>query len=178
MIYAYKDHKPKIPKSVFVAPNATVIGDVEIGEDSSIWFNVLIRGDVNRIRIGAQTNIQDGSILHVTLDEWPLHVGDGVTVGHGAILHGCTIGDHCLIGMGARVLDGAHIGANCLVAAGSLVREGVKVPENSLVAGVPAIVKRSLSQKEIEQIACSSERYVRYKKSYMEGDARPVGGSE
>lgn len=169
MIYTYKNSTPKIPDSVFIAPNSTVIGDVEIGEDASVWFNTVIRGDVNEIRIGERTNIQDGSVLHVTLQEWPLNIGSNVTIGHGAILHGCSIEDYCLIGIGAKVLDGSRIGKFSLVAAGSLVLEGDKVPSNSLVAGVPAIVKRTLSGEEIEKIKRSADRYVGYKNSYLSG---------
>ncbi len=167
MIYTYKNFTPKVSTSVFVAPNAAVIGDVEIGEDSSVWFNSVIRGDVHRIRVGERTNIQDGSVLHVTYQKWALEIGDNVTVGHGAILHGCTISSSCLIGMGARVLDGARVGEFSLVAAGSLVLQGDKVPNNSLVAGVPAIVKRTLTAEEIEQLKASAERYVKYKNSYL-----------
>ncbi len=170
MIYTYKDIAPKLPKSVFVAPNAAIIGDVEIGEDSSVWFNSVIRGDVHQIRIGERANIQDGSVLHVTYQKWALEIGNNVTVGHGAILHGCTINSNCLISMGARVLDGAQVGEFSLVAAGSLVLQGYKVPSNSLVAGVPAIVKRTLTQEEIEQIKASAERYVKYKDGYLRGE--------
>ena len=174
MIYTYKNATPKFPKSVFVAPNAAVIGDVEIGEDSSVWFNSVIRGDVHQIRIGEKTNIQDGSILHVTYQKWALEIGDNVTVGHGAILHGCTISSNCLIGMGARVLDGARVGEFSLVAAGSLVLQGDKVPSNSLVAGVPAIVKRTLTPEEVAQIKASAERYVNYKNSYLGEEFEPI----
>ncbi|MFQ5708962.1 MAG: gamma carbonic anhydrase family protein [bacterium] len=174
MKYSYKGKIPQIHDSVFLAPNATIVGEVEIGADSSLWFNVVARADVNYIRIGEKTNIQDGSILHVTFEEWPLHIGNSVTVGHGAILHGCTVADYCLIGMGSRILDGAHIGSNCLVAAGSLVRENEKVPSNSLVAGVPAIVKRSLTSEEIERIKLSAERYVGYKNQYLQGGFKGV----
>ena len=174
MIYTYKNANPKLPKSVFVAPNAAVIGDVEIGEDSSVWFNSVIRGDVHQIRIGERTNIQDGSVLHVTYQKWALEIGDNVTVGHGAILHGCTISSNCLIGMGARVLDGARVGEFSLVAAGSLVLQGDKVPSNSLVAGVPAIVKRTVTAAEVEQIKVSAERYVKYKDSYLNGEFKLI----
>jgi len=167
MLYRYQSEAPKFSDSTFIAPNATIIGNVELAEDVSIWFNTVVRGDVNTISIGARTNIQDGSVLHVTFEEWPLKIGSNVTVGHGAILHGCTIEDHCLIGMGARVLDGAKIGQYCLVAAGSLVREGERVPPNSLVAGVPAIVKRSLTEDEIAKIKRSAKRYVGYKNQYL-----------
>lgn len=163
----YINITPQIPESVFVAPNATIIGDVEIGDDSSIWFNVVVRGDVHQIRIGDRTNIQDGSILHVTYKKWPLNIGNNVTVGHGAILHGCMCEDYCLIGMGARVLDGAHIGKFSLVAAGSLVREGQKIPEKSLAAGAPAVVKRTLTEDEIQGIKQNAERYVGYKQHYL-----------
>lgn len=168
MILPYKNITPKIPESVFVAPNATVIGDVEIGEDSSIWFNTVIRGDVHKIRIGARTNIQDGCVLHVTYQKYSLTLGNEVTVGHGAILHGCVIEEQCLIGMGARVLDGARIGKFSLVAAGSLVREGQEIPPQTLVAGVPAVAKRTLSEKEVETILQSAQRYVEYKNTYLE----------
>ena len=174
MIDTYKNSTPKLPTSVFVAPNAAVIGDVEIGEDSSVWFNSVIRGDVHQIRLGARTNIQDGSLLHVTYQKWALEIGDNVTVGHGAILHGCTISSSCLIGMGARVLDGARVGEFSLVAAGSLVLQGDKVPSNSLVAGVPAIVKRTLTPEEVAQIKASAERYVNYKNSYLGGEFEPI----
>jgi len=168
MILSYKNISPKIPESVFVASNATVIGDVEFSEDSSVWFNTVIRGDVHRIRIGARTNIQDGCVLHVTYQKYSLTLGNEVTVGHGAILHGCVIEDQCLIGMGARVLDGARIGKFSLVAAGSLVREGQEIPPQTLVAGVPAVPKRTLSEQEVQTILQSAKRYVEYKNTYLE----------
>lgn len=174
MKYSYKNISPEIPESVFIAPNAIVIGDVVMGEDSSIWFQTVVRGDVNKIRIGARTNIQDGSVLHVTYNKWNLTIGNDVTVGHGSILHSCTIEDSCLIGMGARVLDGAHIGEFSLVAAGSLVREGDKVPRNSLAAGVPAVVKRSLTEEEIDRIKHSAQRYVEYKNVYLKKEFKPI----
>lgn len=168
MILPYKNNSPKIPESVFVAPNATIIGDVEIGEDSSVWFNTVIRGDVHKIRIGTRTNIQDGCVLHVTYQKYSLTLGHEVTVGHGAILHGCVIEDQCLIGMGARVLDGARIGKFSLVAAGSLVREGQEIPPQTLVAGVPAVAKRTLSEQEVQTILQSAQRYVEYKNTYLD----------
>ncbi len=171
MIYAYQGKAPRLHESVFLAPGASVIGDVEVGEDASIWFGAIVRGDVNSITIGSRTNIQDGSILHVTNGKWPLHIGSNVTVGHGAILHGCVVQDNCLIGMGARVLDGARIGAFALVAAGSLVLEGEKIPGYSLVAGAPAVVTRSLTAEEIGQIKRSAENYVGYKKTYQDGES-------
>ena len=167
MIIDYQGISPKIPDSVFIAPDATIIGNVEVGEDSSIWFHTVVRGDVNYIRIGRRTNIQDGCVVHVTVDTWPTFIGDGVTIGHGAIVHGCRIEDFCLIGMGARVLDGARIGRYSIVAAGSVVREGTEVPERMLVAGVPAVPKRRLSDEELAELEASAERYVEYKRTYL-----------
>lgn len=168
MILPYKGITPRIHPSVFVAEGAQIIGDVEIGADSSVWFNSVIRGDVHFIRIGERTNIQDNCVLHVTHDTYPLVIGSDVTVGHGAILHACTISDRCLIGMGAKVLDDATVGPYAFVAAGSLVLEHFKVPEGALVAGVPARVKRMLTDEEREQIVRSAQNYVRYVKTYRE----------
>lgn len=167
MLLPYKDIHPHLGENVFIAPNATIIGDVQLGEDCSVWFNTVIRGDVNYIRIGSRTNIQDLCMCHVTLDKWPLIIGEGVTVGHSAVLHGCVIKDYSLIGMGARVLDGAQVGPRALVAAGAVVREGFIVPENTLVAGNPAVVKRELRDNEIENLIASAQRYVRYKNTYL-----------
>ncbi|MDZ7343864.1 MAG: gamma carbonic anhydrase family protein [candidate division KSB1 bacterium] len=167
MILAYKSHVPRIAPGVFIAPNATVIGDVEIGNDASIWFNTVVRGDVNSIRIGSKTNIQDLCMCHVTLNKWPLRIGEGVTIGHGVVVHGCVINDYCLIGMGARILDGAQVGPYALVAAGAVVREGFVVPAYSLAAGVPAEVKRRLTDEEIENLTASAERYIGYKNFYL-----------
>jgi carbonic anhydrase/acetyltransferase-like protein (isoleucine patch superfamily) len=166
MIHPYQGITPRLDASVFVAPGAQIVGDVEIGKDSSVWFNTVIRGDVHVIRIGSRTNIQDGCVLHVTAGVFPLTIGNSVTVGHGAILHGCTIEDGCLVGMGATVLDNAVIGARSLVAAGSLVRENFRVPPGSLVAGVPATVKRPLTEAEQQGLAEGAENYVRYVRTY------------
>jgi len=167
MIHSYNNISPKIAQGVFIAPNATIIGDVEIGEESSVWFNTVIRGDVNYIRIGNRTNIQDLTMCHVTLNKWPLIIGNGVTIGHSAVVHGCVIHDFCLIGMGARVLDGAEIGHHSLIAAGALVREGEKIPEYSLVAGLPGQVKRKLTEAEIKNLEDSASRYVNYSRTYI-----------
>ncbi len=167
MILPYKDISPTLGKNIFIAPNATIIGDVHLGDECSVWFNAVIRGDVNYIRIGPRTTIQDLCMCHVTLEQWPLIVGEGVTVGHSAVLHGCVIKDYCLIGMGARILDGAQVGPRAVVAAGSVVREGFIVPENTLVAGNPATVKRPLREHEIENIMTSAQRYVRYQNTYL-----------
>ena len=168
MIHTYKGKTPKLDPSVFVAPGAHIVGDVVIGKDSSVWFNTVIRGDVHWIKIGSRTNIQDGCILHVTSGVWPLAIGSNVTVGHGAILHGCRIDDGCLVGMGATILDNATIGARSLVAAGSLVRENFQVPPGSLVAGVPATVKRPLTEAEQQGLAEGAENYVRYVATYRQ----------
>ncbi len=167
MIHPHHNVPPRFGEKVFVAPNAVIIGDVVLGTDVSIWFGVVIRGDVNFIRIGDRTNIQDGVICHVTANKWPLQIGNSVTVGHGAILHGCTIRDFCLIGMGATILDGAEVGPYSLVAAGSLVREGQKIPPSTLAAGVPAVVKRILRPEEREFIKASADRYIQYKNEYL-----------
>jgi carbonic anhydrase/acetyltransferase-like protein (isoleucine patch superfamily) len=168
MIIPYRGVKPKVHPSVFIAEGAQIIGDVEIGADSSVWFNTVIRGDVHYIRIGERTNIQDNCVLHVTHDTYPLVIGSDVTVGHGAILHAATIKDRCLIGMGAKVLDDATVGPYAFVAAGSLVLEHFEVPEGALVAGVPARVKRMLSDDERQQIVQSAQNYVGYVKTYRE----------
>ena len=165
-IIPYKGRIPKLHASVFVADGAKIIGDVEIGEDSGIWFNAVIRGDVNYIHIGPRTNIQDNSVLHVTSKTAPLNIGSDVTIGHSAVLHGCTIDDYCLIGMGAIVLDRAHIHRNSMVAAGAIVLEGFDVPEGMLVAGVPAKVKRELTEEEKQFIHQSAENYVGYVQAY------------
>jgi carbonic anhydrase/acetyltransferase-like protein (isoleucine patch superfamily) len=165
-ILPYRGKFPEIDESVFIAEGAVVIGDVVIGRDSNIWFNAVIRGDVNYIRIGERTNIQDGCILHVTTEKYPLIVGNDVTVGHGAILHGAIIRDKCLIGMGAVVLDRAEVQSYSLVAAGSLVRQGFVVPEGTLVAGVPAKVVRELTEEEKKAIEESAIHYVELSREY------------
>jgi carbonic anhydrase/acetyltransferase-like protein (isoleucine patch superfamily) len=167
MIFRYKQYSPATGSGTFIAPGADVIGNVTIGSDSSIWFNVTVRGDVHFIRIGSRTNIQDNSILHVTNGLFPLTIGDGVTIAHGVILHGCTIGDNTLIGMGTTILDNAGIGGDSIVAAGSLVREGKRFPAGVLIAGSPAGVKRALTQAEIEKNRQYAENYVHYKNEYL-----------
>lgn len=167
-LFPYKNLFPKIHKTVFLAPGVKIIGDVEIGEQVNIWFNSVIRGDVNYIKIGHHTNIQDCSMLHVTNGEFPLNIGNNVTVGHSVNLHGCTINDLCLIGIGATILDGAVIEENSIVAAGSVVRPGFVVPSATLVGGVPAEIIRDLSDEEIEDFPKSAERYVKYAKIMSE----------
>lgn len=168
MILDYKGISPQLDASVFLAPGACVIGDVQIGENSSLWFNVVVRGDVNFIRIGRRSNIQDGSVVHVTRDTHPTVIGDDVTVGHNVTLHGCTVHDGSLVGIGATILDGAVIGASSLVAAGSVVAPGTQIPPRSLVMGQPGLVKRTLSEDECKNIHTFAERYVQYQNDYRE----------
>src|SRR3972149_8406882 len=144
MILPYNGQRPQLASGVYIAESADLIGDVAIGRDSSVWFRVVIRGDVNWIRIGARTNIQDGSVLHVMKDEYPLQIGDNVTIGHATVLHGCTIESRCLIGMGSVILNNAKIGAGSIIAAGSLVPEGTVVPPGSLFMGPPGRFRRAL----------------------------------
>ena len=166
MILEHKGVTPQLDVSVFLAPSACVIGDVQIGEKSSLWFNVVVRGDVNFIRIGKRTNIQDGSVVHVTRNTNPTIIGDGVSVGHSVTLHGCTVHDGCLVGIGAIVLDGAVIGASSLVAAGSLVAPGTQIPPRSLVMGSPGRVKRMLTDDECQKIHSIAEHYIHYQEDY------------
>ncbi len=167
MIRDYKGVFPKIHPSVFVNESAQVIGNVEIGEDSSVWFHVLIRGDVHYVRIGKRTNIQDGSLLHVTRVKWPLILGNEITIGHGVTLHGCVIKDRCLIGMRAVLLDGAEVGEESIIGAGALVTEGMVIPPRSLAFGLPAKVVRSLTDEEVGKIRQSAENYVLLAKDYL-----------
>jgi carbonic anhydrase/acetyltransferase-like protein (isoleucine patch superfamily) len=169
LIRSYMGKSPQLGARVFVAENATLVGDVTLGDDASIWFGTVIRGDVHSIRIGARTNIQDNCTLHVTNDTWPVDIADEVTIGHGVIAHGCTIGRAALIGMGSRVLDGAVIGELALVGAGALVSEGMIVPPRTLVVGVPAKVKRELTDDEIARLESSWKHYVAYKDQYLNG---------
>ena len=163
-LFPYLNTFPKLGKNVFLASGVKVIGDVEIGDDSSIWYNSVVRGDVHYIKIGKGTNIQDLSMLHVTNGKFPLNIGDNVTIGHSVTLHGCTLMNLCLIGMGAIVLDGATIEENSMVAAGAVVRQDFIVPSGKLVAGVPAKIIRDLTQDEINEFKRSSERYKEYTK--------------
>ncbi len=161
-VIPFEGASPRIHPSVFIAPGARIIGEVEIAEQSSVWFNVVIRGDVHYIRIGRRTNIQDLTMCHVTHRRHPLEIGDDVTVGHSAVLHGCTIHERVLVGMGAKVLDRAVVGRNALIGAGSVVREGFQVPEGTLVAGVPARVIRELTDEELASVAQGALNYENY----------------
>ncbi len=166
MLIWYKDKHPVIGEDVFIADSAELIGDVTVGDRSSIWYKSVLRGDLMPVRVGEETNIQDGSILHVTHDQWPCIIGSRVTIGHGAIIHACTIEDEVLIGMGAVILDGAIVETHSLVAAGSVIRPGIRVPSGYLVAGNPAQVKRPLKDEELEGIRFSVGEYLRLSEEY------------
>lgn len=166
MILPYNRIMPKIDESVFICEGAQIIGDVEIGKDSSVWFNTVIRGDVNYIRIGERTNVQDLSMLHVTYKKYPLIIGNDVTIGHSVSIHGCTIKDLVLIGIGAVLLDNCVINSNSFIAAGTLIKENFEVPEGVLMAGVPGRIVRDLTQKEIDKISRSSRNYQMYVETY------------
>lgn len=162
----YRGIHPTIPANVFIAGGAYIIGDVEIGFDSSVWFNVTIRGDVNYIRIGSETNIQDGTTIHVTRQTHPTIIGDRVTIGHNALLHGCTVGNNVLIGMGAIIMDGVTIEDNCIIGAGSLITPNKVIPSGNLVKGTPGQVTRQLNQDELDFLDISAKNYVRLKNEY------------
>ena len=168
MIRPFRGVRPTIAPSAYVDESAQVIGDVVIGDESSVWMNAVVRGDVNTIRIGRRTNIQDGTVVHVMREpSHPTVVGDEVTVGHGVILHGCTVADRCLIGMGAILLNGSSVGADCIVAAGTLLTEGAAVPPRSLVMGSPGKVRRALTDGEVAFIRDSAANYVGYRLDYL-----------
>jgi|UniRef100_Q3AU00 carbonic anhydrase/acetyltransferase-like protein (isoleucine patch superfamily) len=171
-ILPYKGIVPQLHESVFLTDGAFVIGDVHIGANSSVWFNAVVRGDVCPIRIGEKTNVQDNVTLHVTHDTGPLTIGNCVTIGHGAVLHACTVQDHVLIGMGAVLLDDCVVEPWSVVAAGSLVKQGFRVPSGMLVAGVPAKVMRPITEAERQTITESPENYVRYVQNYRAEDAQ------
>jgi carbonic anhydrase/acetyltransferase-like protein (isoleucine patch superfamily) len=167
MLRAFRSVLPKVHPTAYIDESAQVIGDVEIGRESSVWMNVVIRGDVNSIRIGDRTNIQDGTVIHVMRGTHATTIGSEVTVGHAAILHGCTIRDRVLIGMGSMLLNGADIGEESIVAAGTLVPEEKRFPSRSLLMGRPATVKRELTADEVATIRDYAERYVGNRKDYM-----------
>ncbi len=173
-LYSHHGVAPLLGRDVFLAPNATVIGDVHLGDESSVWFNTVIRGDVFPIRFGARTNIQDGSVVHVTGGQAATTVGDDVTIGHMVLLHGCTVGNRCLIGMGSVILDGAEIGDDCLVAAGSLVPPRMKVPPRSMVVGRPAKRLREVDDKDLAMIRDGGRLYVEYAKTFQSGAVKLV----
>lgn len=167
MLRPYRGRLPVVDPSAYVDSSAQIIGDVEIGAESSVWMNAVVRGDVNVIRIGHRSNLQDGTIVHVMHDTHPTRIGDDVTIGHGAVVHGCTVGDRVLIGMGAILLNGATVGPDSIVAAGTLVPEGAVIPPRSLAMGSPAKVRRALTDDEVASIRDYANNYVRYRLEYM-----------
>lgn len=175
MIRGYKGIWPKLGEGVYVDPSAQVIGDVELGRNASVWMNAVVRGDVNRIRIGAETNVQDNTVIHVNRGTHPTEVAERVTIGHSVTLHGCRVERLCLIGIGAIVLNGAVIGAESIVAAGALVPEGASIPPGSLVMGVPARVRRMLTAEERAALPGYAESYLEYKETYQAEAAAPSG---
>jgi carbonic anhydrase/acetyltransferase-like protein (isoleucine patch superfamily) len=176
MIRTFQGITPTIPRSCFIEDTGIVIGDVVMGEQCSVWFHAVIRGDVHYIRLGDRTNVQDLCMLHVTHDTHPLIIGSDVTIGHHVVLHGCTIEDRVLIGMGAIIMDGAVIGEDSVVGAGALVTERTVVPPKSLVLGSPAKVRRPATEKELSWIRESSANYVKYAGQYMDDSHSPRTG--
>lgn len=168
MICAFKGVHPRIGCRVFLAEGSLVLGDVVLEDDVSIWFRCVVRGDVNSIRIGARTNIQDGCCLHVTKGTWPLQIEEDVSIAHNVMLHGCTIRRGALVGMSSTLMDGSEIGEGCLVAAGSLVKQGFHAPPHSLVAGWPATVRGALTEEQRALVARTSANYLRYKQEYVD----------
>ena len=167
MLRTYKGVSPRVHATAYVDESAQVIGDVHIGAESSVWMNAVVRGDVNRIRIGDRSNIQDGTVVHVMHDTHPTTIGGDVTIGHAAIVHGCTLADRILIGMGAILLNGATVETDSIVAAGSLLTEESRFPARSLIMGSPAKVKRALTDREVASILDFSGRYVGYRLDYL-----------
>jgi len=167
MLKSFLGRHPKIAASAFIEESAQVIGDVVVGEDSSIWFNAVVRGDVHSIRIGAQSNVQDNCVVHGYKDKHAVELGDRVTVAHAVNLHGCHIEDDCLIGIGAIILNGARIGRGSIVAAGTLVPEGFEVPPGSVCMGSPARLHRAATAADRQMIALHASRYVGYKNQYL-----------
>jgi carbonic anhydrase/acetyltransferase-like protein (isoleucine patch superfamily) len=169
MLRSYKGRLPAVHPTAYVDDSAQIIGDVEIGEASSVWMNVVIRGDVHRIRIGRRSNVQDGTVVHVMRGTHETTIGDEVTIGHGAIVHGCTLRDRILIGMGAILLNGVDVGEDSIIAAGTLLPENTRIPPRSLVMGSPGKVRRALTDGDVASIRDYAERYVGYRLDYMSG---------
>lgn len=166
MIYPFKGCLPEVSEGVYVAPGARVIGQVTLGRDVSVWFNAVLRGDVDTISVGEGSNIQDQTVVHCDAG-FPTVIGQHVTVGHSCIIHGCTIGDHCLIGMGSTILNGARLGKNCLVGAGSLITEQKEFPAGSVIMGRPAKVVRQVGERELEMIRRGAQNYRENARAYM-----------
>jgi carbonic anhydrase/acetyltransferase-like protein (isoleucine patch superfamily) len=177
MLRSFKNISPAVDSTAYVDQSAQVIGDVHIGAESSVWMNVVIRGDVNHVRIGKRTNIQDLTMVHVMRETHPTIIGDEVTVGHSAVVHGTTIENRVLIGMGAVLLNGVHIESDCVIAAGTLLTEGTRIPARSLVMGRPGKVKRQLTDEEVAEIRWYSDNYVNYRLDYSKEvrASKPMG---
>ncbi|MBL8966498.1 MAG: gamma carbonic anhydrase family protein [Spirochaetaceae bacterium] len=168
MVHSFEGRKPRVHESSFVAWNAEVLGDVDLEEGSSVWYGAVSRADIGRVRVGRNSNVQDGSVIHVDADR-PCLLGEGVTIGHRAVLHSCSIGDHALVGMGAVVLDGAEIGSECIVGAGALVTQGKKFPPRSMILGSPAKVARELTEEEAKGLHHHAEEYAKLARRVKEG---------
>lgn len=166
MITGFNGINPQIPSSTYVAHSADVIGNVVLGNDVSVWHNSVIRGDFNSIVVEDSSNIQDNSVLHVDSNE-PLHIGTNTTIGHGCIIHGCTIGNSCLIGMGSLIMNRAMIGSNCIIGAGTLITQDTKIPDNSIVLGRPGKISKQISQSDLEYINSNAKAYVALKNKYL-----------
>ena len=175
MIRSFRGIKPIYPETCYLDPSAQVIGDVVLGERSSIWMNAVVRGDVNSIRIGAGSNVQDCAVLHGMRDLYQVHVGDLVTIGHNATVHGCVLEDEVLVGIGAVILNGARIGSGSIVAAGAVIPEGTIIPPRSLVAGVPGKIKRTLGDADRELILQYARNYLDYTEIYLREGKQGVG---
>lgn len=173
MIYQFEERMPSLPDEYYVADSAEVIGDVRLGSQSSVWFGTVLRGDIEPILVGERSNIQDNSVAHTSRNQ-PVVVGDDVTVGHKVVLHGCKVGNNCLIGMGTILLDGCVIGDNCIIGAGSVVGQGREIPAGSLAVGTPARVVRNLSEEDFNNIRGFAERYVALQARYRAGALKPV----
>jgi carbonic anhydrase/acetyltransferase-like protein (isoleucine patch superfamily) len=171
MLRSFSGRVPAVGQGSYVDASAQVLGDVTIGAQSSIWMNAVLRGDVHSIRVGNRSNVQDNAVLHGQRGVWPVVVGDGVTIGHGAIVHGCVLEDDVLVGMGAIILNGARVGAGSIIAAGAVVTEGAQIPAGSLVAGVPGKVRRSLTHTDLDLIRSYAQNYVEYTAMYLAGAA-------
>jgi len=171
-LYEHQGRRPQLGKEVFIAPNATVIGDVVLGDQSSVWFGTVIRGDVFPIRFGARTNVQDGTVVHVTGGQAATTVGNDVTIGHMALLHGCTVGDRVLVGMGSILLDGCVVGDESVIAAGSLIPPGAKIPPRSFVMGRPGKVLRPVKDTDLAWVTEAGRLYVEYGRTFMSDAVR------
>lgn len=169
MILSYDGKSPQLGENNLVAPGAVIAGDVTTGKDCSFWFNAVVRGDVHYVLIGTGTNIQDSCVLHETYQKYPLIIGNEVTIGHGAVVHACTIEDHCLIGINSTILDNAIIGKGAIIAANAVVRPHTKVPDRTLMAGVPAKPVRDVTDEEYQHIIDSARRYIMYSRNYLQG---------